>query len=119
MHLFFNIKTAVPKSTSSAIVTGSGGTGNITVAGAANNMTPAILGQQYIMGQGVHGVFPTYQQMYSYEDLQMMRSLPHMVSPELIRKYIWFMNLTTAVCLVLVQEAGILIVQFVEQMCLL
>ncbi|XP_051162181.1 protein lingerer isoform X2 [Leptopilina boulardi] len=70
---------AAPKSTSSGIVTGTGNTGNMTVAGATNNMTPAILGHQYIMGQSVPGVFPTYQQMYSYEELQMMRQMqPHM-----------------------------------------
>lgn len=70
---------SVPKSTSSGIVTGTGNTGNMTVANATNNMTPAILGHQYIMGQSVPGVFPTYQQMYSYEELQMMRSMqPHM-----------------------------------------
>lgn len=69
--------SAVPKSTSSGVVTGAGGTGSMT--GAAGNMTP-ILNNQYIMGQGVPYAF--HQPVYSYEDIQLMqqRIPPHMVS---------------------------------------
>lgn len=69
---------AVPKSTSSGVVTGSSGTGNMTGGGAAGSMTP-MLSHQYIMGQGVPYAFQ--QPMYSYEDLQLMQQrIPHMVS---------------------------------------
>lgn len=75
---------AVPKSTSSGVVTGSSGTGNITGGGAAGSMAP-MLSHQYIMGQGVPYTFQ--QPMYSYEDLQLMQQrIPHMVSCCLIYK---------------------------------
>lgn len=69
---------AVPKSTSSGVVTGSTGTGNMTGGGAAGSMTP-MLSHQYIMGQGVPYAFQ--QPVYSYEELQLMQQrIPHMVS---------------------------------------
>lgn len=69
---------AVPKSTSSGVVTGSSGTGNMTGGGAAGSMTP-MLSHQYIMGQGVPYAFQ--QPVYSYEELQLMQQrIPHMVS---------------------------------------
>lgn len=86
------MQIAVPKSTTSGIVTGTGGTGNVTVAGAASSINPAILGHQYIMSQSVPGVFPTYhQQIYAnYDELQMQmqQSMRHMVSCNPIRKFI-------------------------------
>lgn len=74
----FSLILAVPKSTSSGVVTGSSGTGNMTGGGAAGNMTP-MLSHQYIMGQGVPYAFQ--QPMYSYEELQLVQQrIPHMVS---------------------------------------
>lgn len=68
----------MPKSTSSGVVTGSSGTGNMTGGGAAGSMTP-MLSHQYIMSQGVPYAFQ--QPMYSYEELQLMQQrIPHMVS---------------------------------------
>lgn len=78
---------AVPKSTSSGVVTGSSGTGNMTGGGAAGSMTP-MLSHQYIMGQGVPYAFQ--QPMYSYEELQLMQQrIPHMVSYYLIPQFIY------------------------------
>lgn len=80
-------KLAVPKSTSSGVVTGSSGTGNMTGGGAAGSMTP-MLSHQYIMGQGVPYAFQ--QPMYSYEELQLMQQrIPHMVSYYLIVLFIY------------------------------
>lgn len=74
----FSLISAVPKSTSSGVVTGSSGTGNMTGGGAAGSMTP-MLSHQYIMGQGVPYAFQ--QPMYSYEELQLVQQrIPHMVS---------------------------------------
>lgn len=78
INIYF-VRLAVPKSTSSGVVTGSSGTGNMTGGGAAGSMTP-MLSHQYIMGQGVP--YATFQQpVYSYEDLQIVQQrIPHMVS---------------------------------------
>lgn len=79
---------AVPKSTSSGVVTGSSGTGNMTGGGAAGSMTP-MLSHQYIMGQGVPFAY-TQQPMYSYEELQLMQQrIPHMVSYYSIAHFIY------------------------------
>jgi len=70
-------QSAVPKSTSSGVVTGN--SGNMT-GGAAGSMTP-MLSHQYIMGQAGVPYAAFQQPVYSYEDLQLVQQrIPHMVS---------------------------------------